>query len=143
VCSKGTAAAVLTLVSCLIHAVDDGELTLDLGKKKKKKKKDAAAEPAVSLSMARVARQQPKACSLYCMQLMPGSSLYHALKQAYLLPPFWYIVCRCLMVHTLLLQHAVNLMCSPFKQIFACFTCRQRMAVQQQQESSQQRMKTC
>jgi hypothetical protein len=41
---------VLTLLSCLIHAVDDGELTLDLGKKKKKKKKDAAAEPAVSTS---------------------------------------------------------------------------------------------
>lgn len=30
-----------------LHAVDDGELTLDLGKKKKKKKKEAA-EPAVS-----------------------------------------------------------------------------------------------
>jgi hypothetical protein len=63
---SGTA-AVLTLLSCLIHAVDDGELTLDLGKKKKKKKKDAAAEPAVSTCRARVTPQQPRACLALCV----------------------------------------------------------------------------
>lgn len=32
----------------LLHAVDDGELTLDLGKKKKKKKSKEPTEAAVS-----------------------------------------------------------------------------------------------
>lgn len=55
------------------HAVDDGELTLDLGKKKKKKKKDAAAEPAVSTSRARVTLQQPCTClPVYCMSAAAG-----------------------------------------------------------------------
>uniref|UniRef100_A0A383WMS0 Eukaryotic translation initiation factor 2 subunit beta n=1 Tax=Tetradesmus obliquus TaxID=3088 RepID=A0A383WMS0_TETOB len=43
-------------------AVDDGELTLDLGKKKKKKKKDAAAEPAAEdgeAAAAAAAGEQP------------------------------------------------------------------------------------
>jgi hypothetical protein len=44
----------------LLCTVDEGELTLDLGKKKKKKKKEAAA--AVSTQQPR--KQQPMACVL-------------------------------------------------------------------------------
>jgi hypothetical protein len=102
VCSKGTAAALLTQLSCLIHAVDDGELTLDLGKKKKKKKKDAAAEPAVSTDRARVIPQQPCTFPLFtAWQLLLDNSMHqgptaiHKQQHAMILSSACIAACSC------------------------------------------------